>query len=156
MSQRDNQRSKVYKAERLAWSVYDADARKPLTLLECQKIANAVARSMTKKRNWGTMACATPVKIGVHFIGGTGWGRRAVANNRWRTGRMINLPEWGRTKAIVCHELAHHAAGLEHGHDGRFVSSFIQLTRRFIGPVEAEILKQAFLETRVKTRRIKA
>jgi len=150
--QRDSQRSKVYKAERLAWSIYDAEALCPLTLPECQKIANSVAQSMTRRRK-GVFGC-TVVNIGVHFIGGPGWGRRAVAKHNWN-GRVINLPVWGRTKGIVCHELAHHVAGLNHGHDGRFVSAFIQLTRRFLGPTEADILRLAFLEARVKTRKVK-
>lgn len=138
---RDSQQSKVYRAERLAWSVYDQPTTQPIPLHECQKMANAISQ---------TLKLREPIKV--IAIGGTGWRRRALAKERWGW-RTIKLPQWAQTRVVVCHELAHHVAGLSHGHNGRFVSSFIQLTRRFIGPVEADILKLAFKEAHVKTKR---
>jgi putative metallohydrolase (TIGR04338 family) len=138
---RDSQKSKVYRAERLAWSVYDQPTTQPISLHECQKIANAVSRTLKLRE-----------PIAVIAIGGRSWWRSARANEIWGC-RTIKLPQWAQTKVVVCHELAHHVAGLSHGHNGRFVSSFIQLTRRFIGPVEADILKLAFKEAHVKTKR---
>jgi len=152
---RDSQKSKVYRAERFAEQVWDADQRRWMPMEEVQKWCKAVSRSFhfrktirpVESHRWSAYATDRGYRTGeyIHILG------------RRMTERVpiISLPKWAQSPLVVCHELAHHAAGLDHGHDGRFVSVYIQLVRRFVGPTEADVLKLAFRESRVKTKKNK-
>lgn len=137
---RDNQRSRVYRAERLAWSVYDDSVMRKLSLTEIERLV----RRMSPVYEYGGRLAGMkrPIKVGA----GQGARRACAYSDR------VVFPLWARTLPVVCHEMAHIRAGLDHGHNGPFVSEYIRLVRHYIGPVEADVLRQAFREGRVKTR----
>lgn len=132
---RDNQKSKVYRAERLALEVFD---EKPLTLDEAEKIKMKVIKSYKLNRD-----------IIIQFK--RCYSRIAYAKNLGWSFKIV-LPPWSQNKLYFCHELAHVVIGFNHGHDGKFVSVFLKLVKRFIGKTEADILKLAFKQMKVKTR----
>jgi hypothetical protein len=132
---RDSQRGRVYAAEQLARSVYDA-ANEPLSLKECQRLVDRATRVRGRFRT-----------MFITVRPGKGH-RRAVA---YPSGKM-QLPLWARTKPVVLHETAHFIAGLDQHHGPRFCSIYLKLLKRFIGPLEAEIMREAYKQYNVKHR----
>ena len=132
---RDFQRSKVYKAERGAWECCDPE--KLLSLEECQKLIKKAVRFMGRR-------CIPKV------TDGRGRRRATFKFGALRGGPQIALPKWSRTRWVILHEYAHAVADDHHG--PKFTRAYIKLVRRFIGKIEAEILKIAFKQYRVKTR----
>lgn len=132
---RDSQRAKVYKAERLALEVFD---NKPLTLAEAEKIKMKVIKSYKLHRD-------IIIQFRHCYL------KTAYAKN-WGWNYKIVLPLSAQNKLYFCHELAHIIAGFNNGHNGKFVSVFLKLVKRFMGKTEAEVLKLAFRQIKVKTR----
>jgi len=134
MKVRDNQRSRVYRSEHLAWSVYDQETMIPLTLNNCQKLTDRLVPNI----------CVMD-----------GRGRRKAWAGYVGCRRVIKLPKWARTKFTVCHEASHWITGIGLGHNNNFAATLLDLIRRIVGPLEAEILKQSYKECRVRFRRHK-
>jgi len=140
MKVRDNQRSRIYGAERLALSVFDQETKRPMNLIECQRLLDQIGAGLPEQ---------------INIKDGRGC-RRARARTTWYGMEpVIVLPKWARTKTVVCHEAAHIMAGLSNKHNQNFAATFLDLIKRYVGPLEAEILKQAYKECRVKFRRSK-
>jgi len=142
MRRRDSQRKKVYLAEREAFDFLGLASCTPLEKPEIEKIVKAVVR--TKKRKFGYLYQVT-VAYPKNRNRATCWfrGPREI---------RISLPPWSRNKLFLCHELAHFLSGPQIGHHGKFVSNYIQLVRRFMGPETAKLLKTSFKKFRVKTK----
>ena len=137
---RDNQRSKVYKAERSAWAVYDENVMAYLSLDECQRFTNHIVRCYKS-----VYTLHNPIKVK------DGRGRRtACADNIWTCGGVIKLPLWARTKTVILHEIAHHIAGFEEAHGRKFAKIYLELVNKYIGKFEGSILRRAYKECRVK------
>jgi len=133
-SMRDQQRSRVYRAERAAWDCADPEA--PLSLSECQGLVAKVSGFLGNRGN-RMIPLVTD-----------GRGRRSAC----ATVTRIKLPVFARTRWQVLHECAHSFNTARDHHGPYFASLYIRLVRRFIGPTEADILKIAFKEFRVKYR----
>jgi hypothetical protein len=132
---RDQQRSRVYDAERSAQGC--CFPVEQLTLIQCAKLIKQCARF--------THGPSPELK--------DGRGRRRAAGS-WR---VIKLPVWARTRWTICHEYAHALkpwASKDPWHGPIFAGDYIRLVRRFIGPLEADILKLSFREHRVKFRKL--
>ena len=128
---RDNQRSRLYKAERAAWNCcYPV---KSLSLDDCKRLVKKAARFTDGP---------TPSVL-------DGRGRRSA----WGSWYNIKLPRWARTRWIILHEYTHAITSDKHGPS--FAKTYLALVRRFIGHTEGEILKIAYKQYRVKyiTRR---
>lgn len=150
---RDNQRSKLYKAEREAFEgKYPCDETPGYSVAECQEIVDKITHS----RWW---AGRYDGKLDVKIHAGKGF-RRAVA---YPWGPDIYLPLWARKEWVICHELAHvglyrkevyrflyedHSAS----HGPEFAKEYIAVVRRFIGAEEARALKAVFKKNRIKAR----
>ncbi len=73
-------------------------------------------------------------------------GHRDGRAKRVRGRPLIFLSERGLRPLYILHEVAHHAAGLEHGHDADFRRRYKHLVSRLLGHPEARALAQAFRE----------
>ncbi len=121
---RDSQKSKVYKAERLAfatgkYSSYPVDFP---TDREMQAFVNQVTRSKFWKSAGGTVSVIV----------------KPVPNNRYARGwdRIIEIPDWGRTKSVVLHELSHALVGrelMDYTHGQEFVLVYRRLIEEHMG-----------------------
>ena len=140
-SVRDNQRSKVYKAEDVL-----LDFAKPLPKIEdvvafCQK----TQKRKTIVKRYPRAERPIAVKDGR----GT---RRALAYG----GYAISIPQWARNEAIVVHEIAHIMTnrhfGDVAGHGWEYCSVFLDLVRYTMGKEAYMALKQSFKEHKVKFR----
>lgn len=69
--------------------------------------------------------------------------RRAVCY-----GNDIALPRWARTKAVLCHEVAHSFTDDHHGPE--FCRTYIRLVSHFVGVDAAKALRREFRAARVK------
>ena len=133
---RDSQRRRVYAAEALAWSRYDSGLTRQMTASAAKQLVDRYCRRLPAHRRIRVEAgdrrgrCCAGWDVRGYYI-------------------RLNKPYH---KMLVVHELAHHMARIGEGHGGRFVSCYIKLTRRFVGPIEAEVLKRSFLEHRVRVR----
>ena len=127
--QRDFQRRKVYNAE---WATEACCFPiEKLTLDECKQLIEKASR-FTK---------------GPRPIVKDGRGCRKARGSAWH----IVLPKWARTKWTVLHEYAHAVTTYNHGPD--FVKAYLKLVKRFIGRTEADILRMAFRQYKVRTRK---
>jgi putative metallohydrolase (TIGR04338 family) len=138
---RDSQRGRLYRAEKLAQSVYDPEVERTLSDEECRKLVAHVIKLRTKRH------AGRPMEVKVNLRRGY---CSARATHSWRTGRAITLPQWARRRVIILHEVAHHLSSFQHG--PRFAKCFLELVRTFIGPAEGAILRQAYKEERVRYR----
>ena len=126
---RDQQRSKIYAAERAAAMCYD-----PAPLMSWSEVERFVSKVCRAEKY-------IPPKIG-HGQGA----RRAFCK-----GHRIVLPRWARQKWVILHELSHwmtRQAKIAHGE--QFLRVYLHLINRYIGQVEAQIMVMALNQYRVK------
>ena len=134
---RDSQRSKLYRAEKVAFECFDTEPE--MTIAECQKLVDRAMRFFRE---------ITSPRVS------DGRGRRTAWASKWE----IRLPRWSRRRMWVLHEVAHTisrrlAARKRRpiqGHGKEFARTYIKLVRRFIGRAEADLLKISFTHHRVK------
>lgn len=149
--QRDNQRAKLYKAEREAFKgKFPCDELHDWSVEDCQRYVDKIQKS-----KWWKKRCRFYPRI----IVGDGRGhRRAVAYHMTLSRNPgIALPLWSRKEWVILHELAHHLVYGHHpngsaAHGREFAKEFLALVRRWLGPEEAKALKAAFKANRVKSR----
>ena len=137
MKQRDNQKAKVYKAERILQD--HKSSMKPMTIGECQKFVNRV------------LARKAIIKIyGKRYIAverGKGGGR---ASGSAYSGRVITLGVWARQPVVILHEIAHHLAGLDAEHGPHYASVMLKLVRSVLGKEAYETLLGSYAYNRVR------
>ncbi len=136
---RDSQRSRVYAAEKAAFSEWAAR----LTLEQCEAyVAKVWARVWDADFPTSNRGSQPPtVKDGR----GT---RRALSY-----GGTIGLPRWARKEWVILHELAHELTARKFaGHGPEYVACYLQLVEIFLGFEQREKLGAEFLKRRVKTR----
>jgi len=156
MSQRDSQRSKVYKAERNAGiqqSVYRKTAYgsvgnreiQPMTIEECQKMVDKILTSKYVQRKYDSSGIIRWGKS-IRVVAGKSGG---MARDEWGV-KTISLGIWGRQEFVVIHEVAHHLAGLHNKHNWRFCQVELDLVRHFMGKEAHDSLKAEFKKLKVK------
>ena len=137
MKQRDNQKARVYKAERILQD--HKSSMKPMTIGECQKFVNRV------------LARKAIIKIyGKRYIAverGKGGGR---ASGSAYSGRVITLGVWARQPVVILHEIAHHLAGLDAEHGPHYASVMLKLVRSVLGKEAYETLLGSYAYNRVR------
>lgn len=153
MTARDSQRSKVYKAE----SVITEPVRNLLTFPECQALVDKILASpwTAKKFDPRTIDRLRKRRVKVtHWAGHGGMATVGVYDTADGAvfGPIIFLSAWARQPAVVIHELAHHIAGLHHGHDYAFAAAELALVRRWMGADAGDRLAASFKAHRVRTR----
>jgi len=134
MRARDFQRKKIYKAENAAMRCcYPVDR---LELDECRQLVSRACKFLG--------LTTSPL-----VTDGRGTKRASGTMSK------INLPKWARNKWIVLHEVAHACTPRSYPAHGReFASTYLKLVRRFIGKIEAQILRDAFRQYKAKYRKI--
>ena len=137
MKQRDNQRARVYKAERILQD--HKSSMKPMTIDDCQKFVNRVLARKTIINIYGKRYIAVER--------GKGGGR---ASGTVYSGRVITLGVWARQPVVILHEIAHHLAGLDAEHGPHFVSVMLKLVRSVLGKDAYETLLGSYAYNRVR------
>ena len=149
-TQRDSQRSKLYKAER--------EIKNPLalerieTVPEIQKWVDKICSYAWFKRRFGNN-----IRIRVE----DGRGRRNASGQRWLFRVLkddkieiyngyIKLPMWARKKWVILHEMAHVICRYKPAHGRYFARCYLSLVHHVLGnEVRAELIG-AFKKNKVK------
>ena len=173
---RDNQRQKVYNAERAAFkedktilAQWDGSTYLGRTAQECEDWIMAVIHRKTFQR-WFPSAHSALVhhdgylapfdgspwirkRFGLRVADGRGC-KRATAS--YRDGETITLPRWARIEYVMLHELSHLVVHYEFkrrevaGHGWQFCMVYLKLVKNVMGPEAHDKLKESFKEFRVK------
>ncbi|RME32926.1 MAG: hypothetical protein D6786_09110 [Gammaproteobacteria bacterium] len=142
MALRDNQRSRVYRAEEAVdWQALGADL--PLELAAARELVDRTTSSDWWRARFPGAATRVPVR--------DGRGRRRAGAGP----DFITLPRWSRRPWIVCHELAHVAVVplLPHiePHGREFCRAYLDLVGRQWGAEARQALAAAFAAGGVRT-----
>jgi putative metallohydrolase (TIGR04338 family) len=140
--ERDNQRSKLYKAER-ATSMWKNPKRLD-TVKDIEKFVERVQARKSLRKRFGYC-------LGRHVEVLDGRGRRSACGGSWG----IKMPIWSRNELIVCHELAHTinirmCGSRVAGHGWQFANIYLQLVQSMMGKDAADELKASFKKHRVR------
>ena len=150
---RDNQKSRLYAAERMAFgSVWEI---KPdfKTLKECEEFLAKVFAHKVFQRHY-------PMADGLNILLRPGKrARRAYAGTHEMDGvtyDSITLPRWARRKWVILHELSHHLTKLTTNsdfepHGYQFANIYLDLVGRHIGIKERRELKHSYVAKKVRT-----
>ena len=134
---RDNQRSKVYAAERDVWPTGERD-RKGATIADAQRYVDKLTGSAWFIRRFGLRRINVQPGRG----GGMAWG-----------GGLITLGVWAREReCVILHEVAHCVAHSSR-HDWRFCKTFLELVQHQMGKDAADRLKTAFKDRKVRYKK---
>ena len=150
---RDNQRSRLYAAERMAFGSpweYPPDYK---TMPECEAFVASVLRHKIFQRHY-------PEYESLNLLLRPGKRvRSAFADTREIDGvvyHAITLPKFARSKHMILHELAHHLNNLRnpgdkepHGHE--FAAIYIDLVHKFLGIDTYRELRRCFTKKKVRT-----
>ncbi len=140
MRERDTQRARVYKCDRILGDVAD-----PLPSVK------DVERYVKKVFNSKRVQAAFPkaMRWSLPKVG-DGRGRRRACG--WEGG--IKIPLWARNEAVVLHELAHtitmREGGSEAFHGWKFCATYLRLVLYLMGREKHDVLKTAFKANRVR------
>ncbi len=137
--QRDNQRQKLYTAEReslVEWSVVVGDG----SVAAAQTYVDALCRERWFQVRWGQQTI--PVRQKTHG--------RATAN---QISGYITLPPWSRCPRVILHEVAHIICPPEYAwHGPEFAARMLLLVRFHLGVEAAAKLREGYAKQRVKHR----
>lgn len=142
MRERDQQRARVYKAERVTL----ANMGKPLpSVSDVERYVKRVFAMKRVREAFPTMRANWLPSIG------DGRGRRAACG--WEGG--IKIPLWARTEWVVVHELAHTITRRVYGcnvagHGWQFCAVYLKLVLYAMGREAHDALKADFKKCRVK------
>jgi len=142
MIPRDSQRSKVYRAEQLA---FDGS---PLDVPEIKDIEDYI----THICSLGRVRDSFPELINRRVVVGDGRSRNRPAADS----SGIYMPRHSRRKWIVLHELSHTIVRRKHGvvkaagHGWQFAETYLLLVRHVMGVEAHDLLKESFRKHRVK------
>lgn len=132
---RDSQRSRLYAAERTLRA-----GRKFPSVEACQEYVDSVLASSSWMRRFPRVRAIRVTD---------GRGRRHAG--AFVNSAKIALPKWSRSRLIILHELAHHAAPRSApAHGPEFARIYLDLVLEFLGPVTAQKLADAFVVHRVR------
>ncbi len=137
MKNRDNQKARVYAAERILQD--HKSSMKPMTIPECQKFVNRILARKTIIKVYGKRYIAVEA--------GKGGGR---ARGNYYSGRVISLGVWARQPAVILHEIAHHLAGLDAEHGPHYAAVMLKLVRQVLGKEAYEKLLGSYAYHRVR------
>lgn len=139
--QRDNQRNKLYKAEKVLSKI-----SKPLaTVPDMEKFIKALSKKATIKKRYGN-------ELNRDVYVGSGKARRAAGGDA----KGVYMPLWSRTEYIVLHELAHCISMRKFGrnmiapHGWEFCLVYMDLVRFVMGREAADLLKASFRQHKVR------
>ena len=141
---RDNQRAKLYRAERESLREHGCTFK---DLKEVNKYIDRILRSSYWKKLHGSS----------HMEVRDGRGRRsACAFDR----QTIALPKWARSDVIILHELAHTVVNFNYkkvaDHGREFAKEYLGLVKRFMGREYYLILKESYKKNHVHYTRVTA
>lgn len=132
---RDNQRSKVYKAEQVIHDRFELE-----NIEAVEKYVKIVSNSKYFQKHFGVFS--------FHIKDGRGT-RKAFSS-----GNVLNFPVWSRKKAIVLHEIAHSIVNKKYlsaaSHGPEFCKIYLILVNHFLGKECYKELKQSFRLNKVK------
>lgn len=146
---RDNQKQKLYNAEREAFKGLPCNELHDLSVADCQAFIDKIVNSRWWRGRY-TLLSSPEVKSG--------------KGARWATARpyehSIVLPLWARKPWVMLHELAHYAPEYKRigrrfriaSHGPEFAKEYLALVERWIGKKEADLLRAAYKTNRVKYR----
>lgn len=165
MSTRDDQRARVYAAERFVRTLFDRAGEHAsraidffgtqLTLPPEARFGSveAVAAYIDKvlampavQERWQPAALAVRPRRGqsaAHYENHTGTAVVAVPDG---TGR------WALRELVVLHEVAHHLCRAQPAHGGAFVSAFCELAEIVMGPEAGHVLRVVYAKEGVRLR----
>ncbi len=144
---RDNQRAKVYRAERKALN-FNVQYR---TVAECQARVDQITGSRWWWGRYGHHPRAALSMVEVK----PGKGHRNATADARPYGGVLQLPLWARSDVVICHELAHIVTKPHAAHGPEFAREFIALVDRWISKEAGRSLRQAFKAERVRYRVVK-
>ncbi len=142
---RDNQRSKVYKAEKVLWET----GKKFVTVAEVEKYIEVVKKKAFVGKRYG--AELNRRKINVDDGRGC---RKAFGGPNG-----IVLPKWARIEPVILHELAHVIQARRFGfsnveaHGWEFCDIFLNLVQGVLGKEARDILQKSFKENKVRFKK---
>jgi len=142
MRDRDNQRTRLYKAESVIRKSQSDKYAKYLdgSIPSCQEYVDAILKTAWFSRRW--MVKHVNVKSGKGARGGIGG---------------ISLGKWARCEAVILHELAHNlvprSSPYAAAHGPEFAGVFHYLVQQVMGKEEALKLKASFKENKVRMNR---
>lgn len=143
---RDNQRSKVYRAEHEFYGPkgFSKDAADFKTVEECLEFAQKILRDPKVVEAYPS---ATQVAKTIEVK--PGQGKRKASAEFY--GTVLKLPLWSRRKWVICHEVAHLLVGPPaSAHGWQFVECYLLLVRREISPEASEGLRKTFKQWKVR------
>lgn len=132
---RDNQRSKLYKAERVLHTPPQFE-----TVQQCQDFVNEVMASRWVAARWKNRIEVRP-----------GYGHRSATADP--TSQIIQLPVWARHHAVILHEMAHclnTGSRAYAWHGPEFAGLFLSLVHHVMGADAATKLRESFKANRVR------
>ncbi len=138
MRYRDNQKARLYLAERVIQeNKYPVSGKKlkPMTIAECQKFVDRVLRRKSIIKVYGYRSLVVVAGRG----GGRAFGYRA-----------ISLGVWARQPVVILHEIAHHLAGFNAQHGPEFATVMLKLVRTVLGKEDYEKLLGSYAFRGVK------
>jgi putative metallohydrolase (TIGR04338 family) len=150
---RDNQKSRLYAAERDVFgSSWD---NKPdfKTLPECQEFLDKVFKAKVFQRHY-------PMADGLNILLRPGKrARRAYATIHVKDGvryNSITLPLVFRNRWLILHELSHHLTNMttkggNYTHNHQFATIYLDLIGMFLGTETRRELKRAYMKRKVYT-----
>ena len=150
---RDNQKSRLYAAEREAYGGLWNSKPDFKTMQECQEFLDKVFKAKVFQRHY-------PMADGLNILLRPGKrARRAYATIHVKDGvryNSITLPLATRRKWVILHELAHHIANMttkggDYTHNHHFASIYLDLVGTFLGGPAKRELKRAYVRNKVRT-----
>lgn len=144
---RDSQRQKLYAAENIAFrrlheEGVTAAPHRFVDPMSAQVLVNRIQGWKRAQKAWPLVARQTITVQKARSDSGASYARNGAA------GRKITLKhshEW-----VVIHELAHHFAGLRHGHDHVFCAVYLKLVLWHYGREAHDALKKSMKEQGVR------
>ncbi len=142
---RDNQRARVYRAEREAFDVY-SDSTPRLDFAAVERFVQGVIAEPWFLDTFGALGA-------VRIKDGRGTRHAYSAYDPRRRGVLFSFPRWSRSLPVLLHEIAHPASLRRHGlvaaHGPEFAAAYLSLVERHIGTEAHERLHEAFTRHRV-------
>jgi putative metallohydrolase (TIGR04338 family) len=145
---RDNQRSRLYDAERNAVLVESETAKRLLhngarvrttgsvAIEACQAYVDYVTSAAWFQRRWGRRGLTVRHKAYGASTYGSGY---------------VSLPPWGRTEWVILHEIAHSVTGGNLApHGPEFAAAYVALVKHMMGAESAKALRASMRQYRVR------
>jgi len=150
---RDNQRSKMYKAEREAFNKCFSNEKYEGkdSLVRCQQVIDKLVKNSNWfKKHWGEVVDVEARPGKGHTRATAHRFRDYVCGIKYYKG-IIQLPKWSRQTWVILHELSHVITSNRcAAHGWEFARNYLQLVRHVMGKDAEKKLKESFKKHRVK------